>query len=66
MREIELCLNTNNDRAMKLYKKVGFEEKACLQHYIIGKKPIHMKMIFHMNGFYSFTFSAFITDLEVI
>ncbi len=35
MREIELCLNTNNDRAMKLYKKVGFEEKACLQHYII-------------------------------
>ncbi len=35
MREIELCLNTNYDRAMKLYKKVGFEEKACLQHYII-------------------------------
>lgn len=35
MKEIELCLNTNNDRAMKLYKKVGFEEKACLQHYII-------------------------------
>lgn len=35
MREIELCLNTNNDRAMKLYKKVGFEEKACLQHYVI-------------------------------
>ncbi len=35
MREIELCLNANNDRAMKLYKKVGFEEKACLQHYII-------------------------------
>ena len=35
MREIELCLNTNNDRAMKLYKKVGFEEKARLQHYII-------------------------------
>ncbi|PFR47304.1 GNAT family N-acetyltransferase [Bacillus cereus] len=35
MREIELCLNTNNDHAMKLYKKVGFEEKACLQHYII-------------------------------
>ncbi|MGH0426156.1 GNAT family N-acetyltransferase [Bacillus pretiosus] len=35
MREIELCLNTNNDGAMKLYKKVGFEEKACLQHYII-------------------------------
>ncbi|MBE7149296.1 GNAT family N-acetyltransferase [Bacillus mycoides] len=35
MREIELCLNTNNVRAMKLYKKVGFEEKACLQHYII-------------------------------
>ena len=37
MREIVLCLNTNNDRAMKLYKKVGFEEKACLQHYIIVK-----------------------------
>ena len=37
MREIELCLNTNNDRAMKLYKKVGFEEKACLQHYIKSK-----------------------------
>ena len=37
MREIELCLNTNYDRAMKLYKKVGFEEKACLQHYIIEK-----------------------------
>lgn len=35
MREIELCLDTNNDRVMKLYKKVGFEEKACLQHYII-------------------------------
>ncbi|ALQ66315.1 GNAT family N-acetyltransferase [Bacillus thuringiensis] len=35
MKEIELCLNTNNDRAMKLYKKVGFEEKSCLQHYII-------------------------------
>ncbi|GAB6451478.1 MULTISPECIES: GNAT family N-acetyltransferase [Bacillus] len=35
MKEIELCLNMNNDRAMKLYKKVGFEEKACLQHYII-------------------------------
>jgi len=35
MREIVLCLNTNNDHAMKLYKKVGFEEKACLQHYII-------------------------------
>ena len=35
MREIVLCLNTNNDGAMKLYKKVGFEEKACLQHYII-------------------------------
>lgn len=35
MREIEICLNTNNDRAMKLYKKVGFEEKACLQYYII-------------------------------
>ncbi len=35
MREIELCLNTNNDGTMKLYKKVGFEEKACLQHYII-------------------------------
>ncbi|PDY42311.1 hypothetical protein COO17_07740 [Bacillus wiedmannii] len=35
MQEIELCLNTNNDGAMKLYKKVGFEEKACLQHYII-------------------------------
>lgn len=35
MRKIELCLNTNNDRAMELYKKVGFEEKACLQHYIV-------------------------------
>ncbi len=35
MKEIELCLNTNNDRAMKLYKKVGFEQKACLQYYII-------------------------------
>lgn len=35
MRERELCLNKNNDYAMKLYKKVGFEEKACLQHYII-------------------------------
>lgn len=35
MRGIELCLNTNNEGAMKLYKKVGFEEKACLQHYII-------------------------------
>ncbi|HDX9631603.1 TPA: GNAT family N-acetyltransferase [Bacillus cereus] len=35
MEMIELCLNTNNEGAMKLYKKVGFEEKACLQHYII-------------------------------
>ena len=33
--EIELCLNTNNQGAMNLYKKAGFEEKLCLQHYII-------------------------------
>ena len=35
MEEIELCLNTNNESAMKLCQKVGFEEKSCLQHYII-------------------------------
>ena len=53
MREIELCLNTNNDRAMELYKKVGFEEKACLQYNRV--KPHSYEMYF------SYEWGLFIT-----
>lgn len=34
-RRTELCLSTNNENAMRLYKKLGFHEKACLQCYTV-------------------------------
>ena len=64
MREIELCLNTNNDRAVKLYKKVGFEEKACLQHYILKTHSYENDISYEWVLF--IYFSSFVTDLEVI